>query len=128
MLHAVLTVFLWVSALYSIYVLYSWGKILSLIIRYGWLHASHLLIAQGNKNGIILLIMGLGDKWFKIMMGIPIIGILITLVWFLWIFIKGTITIKAVVVVIILQCLFGWILIFLIRIGTLIILTKGKVK
>ena len=80
--------------------------------------AGVFLIRNGKlAQGRILLVMGFGDSAFKLLSAIPIIGILVVSLWFMWCCIKGTVTLKIIILYVIWSTLLGVLISVVIKAG-----------
>ena len=109
----------------SILWIVGWIKAILLINKHGWIQAGRILVSKGDRGrGSILLIMGLGDRSFKIMTAIPLIGQLFCSISILWLIIKGGLTVKAFLIISLLQIIFGLLLVFCLKCGQSAIKSK----
>lgn len=124
-LSIILSVYLFSVAIYAVLYCIQWINAIVLIKKYGCAEAGRVLVARGDKyRGTILTIMGFGDKWFKALTVIPIIGIVATMLILAWNIFKGTITIKMIIIITLFQVFLGWILGLLIKYGAKAILAN----
>lgn len=85
--------------------------------KFNFVHAGRHLLAKGNKFGAALIVMGFGDNAFKALVAIPFLGIVAVGVWFIFCFIKGTVTLKTIIIYLIVSTVLGLALTAFIRGG-----------
>lgn len=117
-LSLITTVFAIYIVISSIVYILGWLRAGFVIKKHGLVEGGRILIKQKDKSrGTILMLMGLGDRWFKGLVALPIVGLIFMTIWLIWSIVRGTLTVKVLLVVALYQILFGWMLGLLITYG-----------
>lgn len=94
-----------------------WLRAISLTKKHGMLQAGKILCGTKDPIGPILVVCSFGDKWFRLLMAIPVIGIILAnILLVIWTF-GHTITLAKFILIIMLYLMFGWMINVLLKSG-----------
>lgn len=103
-----------------------WVKAIILIKKYGWLKAGNTLLLKGDRmRGSVILVAAHGDKWYKMLMAIPVIGSILSAALILLMLVFGKFTIGKLIVLTIIHLLCGWMIFVLHKYACKALKAKG---